>query len=176
MPRKYHRTGLAFWQYPALARSMATLANSFQMPEQPDEAQARFQGELGPVLHRMGFRLRDVQPGRLEFVPRFISLLQFLPRKARGETVAVDFLGEPTGTAVRVSGKATGGIKKLVSHLGEEAHWPANVDDKDWLIVARNDSFTEWDQVEDIDPTQLDPITRRALKRAGRLPRRADKS
>ena len=124
----------------------------------------------------MGFRVRREEPGALEFPARFLyiagnySWIILLIRQIRGEVVGVHFSPASVGTTVEITGRAGRGIRRMISVLGDNDHWPANLDDDDWLPTPTDHSYDEWDDLDEVDPDQLDRITRRALKSAGRLP------
>jgi hypothetical protein len=168
---------------------MARIERSFQMAEPPGEAQDRFHAELGPSLHRFGFRLRLDEPEHLVFRPRYMGLKVWLLgptvlglfmviwwgfRLMMGQRVEVEFSERATGSAIEIYGRASRGIADLIDMLGRKGHWPANREDPEWLPVPEelvNEQDSAWDDadLEGIDPSQLDRITRRALKKAGRL-------
>lgn len=87
----------------------------------------------------MGFRVRREEPGALEFPARFLyiagnySWIILLVRQIRGEVVRVHFSPAGVGTTVEITGRAGRGIRRMISVLGDNDHWPANLDDDDWL-------------------------------------------
>jgi len=154
---------------------MPRLDRSFAMEETPTEAQARFRDEVGQALHAMGFRLDVDTPGHLEFHVRYQRgvLWTGLVPKASRHNVAADFTDDDQGTKVDISGTAPGDLAALINVLGRQGHWPSNRGDPGWVAEGMpespQDDLASWDDTE-IDPSQLDPITRRALRKAGKLP------
>jgi hypothetical protein len=155
---------------------MARFERTFTMCEQPDQAQTRFRDELGPALNRVGFRLDRDEPGHLVFPPRYMGGVLFLGwvtgiywlwRKSMNHRLEADFDPAPGGTTVTVYGRTGGGLCDPISRLGRRGHWPENMDDPDWLPSVAEYDLAQWD-IE--DPREMDRITRRALKKAGRLP------
>jgi hypothetical protein len=158
---------------------MATFEQTFTMQEAPEEAQARFVIELGPALHRMGFLLQAEEPGHLDFRVRYMGGLLFLSiwtamfwlsRKALGHHIEVDFDPDDSGTKVTLSGRTGGDVRGDINVLGRRGHWPENMDDPDWMPTVPADPLREWDEMDTEAPEELGRITRRALKKAGRLP------
>jgi hypothetical protein len=163
---------------------MAAIERSFIMQEAPEEAQARFH-ELDPTLHRMGFKLGAEEPGHLAYVARFVGrhvwwiiyglllwalALWWLWRRVMKHRIAVDFDQEESGTKVTLYGRTGGGIRKSIDLLGREGHWPENMTDRDWVPTIPDDPLCKWDEMGAEAPEEMDRITRRALKKAGRLP------
>lgn len=158
---------------------MTVLDRSFAMTEPPADAQGRFEREIGGALHRMGFRLTDSDFGHLRFGVRYwggamwfgwLTVAFWLWRKLMGHAIEADFEADGPGTKVSVYGKAPGDIAALVNLLGRSEHWPANREDPDWLPALADAELEtdEWDD-PDIDHNELDRVTRRALKKQGRL-------
>lgn len=160
---------------------MATIERSFSMQEAPEEAQARFVNELGPALHRMGFLLQAEEPGHLDFRVRFMggwlflniwTAMFWLSRKVLGHHIEVDFDPDDSGTKVTLYGRTGGDIRGDINVLGRRGHWPLNMDDPRWVPTTAEDHYSEWDEADEAEtlPEEMDRITRRALKKAGRLP------
>lgn len=163
--------------------SMARLDRTFVMEESPTDAQARFRKEIGQALDTMGFKLVTDVPAHLAFQVRYmggvlfiglITLMVWLWRKARGYNVEVDFTQNESGTRVEIYGKTPGDVAALINVLGRQGHWPSNPQDPAWVAEgvpeSPSDELSSWDDT-DIDPSQLDRVTRRALRKAGKLPR-----
>lgn len=158
---------------------MAAIERTFTMQEAPEQAQARFRDELGPALHRIGFRLHVEEPEHLKFTVRymggwlFLGILTgmfWLSRKVRNHHIEVDFDPDGTGTRVTLYGRAQRPIRDSANVLGRRGHWPENMDDPDWGPTTPDDPLCEWDAMDAEAPEEVDRITRRALKKAGRLP------
>jgi hypothetical protein len=163
---------------------MATFERTFTMQEAPEQAQARFRNEIGPALHRMAFRLDKDQAGHLAFGVRYVGgrIFWLLPwtlwftsafwlwRKAVNQCVEVDFSPDTSGTKVELYGRTGADIRDLIYVLGRRGHWPENAEDPDWLPESSEDRFSEWNEAGEVDPREMDRITRRALKKARRLP------
>jgi hypothetical protein len=159
---------------------VASFERSFRMSEDPKAAQARFSSEIGPALHRMGFRLDVEQPGHLAFGARYMGGFLFLGwvtgafwlwRKLMRHRVEVEFNADASGTMVELYGRTGGGMRDLINLLGRHGHWPETLDDRDWIPALPDDRLREWNSADELDPQQMDRITRRALKKAGRLPK-----
>ena len=150
------------------------------MSDAPEEAQARFRSEIGPALHRMGFRLEDEQTGHLVYGVRYmggklffgwVTVSLWLLRKLIRHRVEVDFDPNASGAKIELYGRTSRGVRDLINLLGRRGHWPENIDDPDWVPELPEDRLSEWDEADEVDPDNMDRITRRALKKAGRLPK-----
>jgi hypothetical protein len=154
------------------------------MDEPPDEAQKRFREQIGEALHEMGYRLQSDESGHLAFRTRYrienavlfgiLSLPSWIWCKALGYRIEIGFLSDSRGTTVDIYSKTGTGLATALSLLGRPGHWPSNPQDPDWLPRLTDEDFdrdpyADWDGME-IDPNQLDPTTRRALRKSGRLP------
>jgi hypothetical protein len=167
---------------------MARIARTFTMDESAGEASARFSTELSETFYDWGFRLEDESPEHLAFRPRFLdaedvgvvlmiplAITAALGRLLFDRQLEVDFTpNQDGGCTVEVYGRARRKIATAIELLGHKSHWPINPADPDWLLdneppVDRDDEIIEAWEGEDIHPEQLDRITRRALKHAGRL-------
>src|SRR4051794_31043938 len=118
---------------------MARIDHSFAMQEQSADAQARFQEEIGPALHRLGFQQWSAMPEHLEYSVRYMTLFGsaqstgvtvllwllfplwlwftvaiWLFRLLMGQRVEMDFDTGETGTRVDVYGKAPRGIVDMI--------------------------------------------------------------
>ncbi len=159
------------------------------MEAPPAEAQAQFRDQIGAAFDRMGFRLVEETPGQLTFAVRYLGGVRwffFIPvvgwalfalwlwRKVSAQRIEVGLVPADSGTTVAVYGKAAGDVAGLVNLLGRQGHWPSNREDPDWIAEGAgapgDDPYRAWDEVGDIDPTELDRTTRRALRKAGKLP------
>jgi hypothetical protein len=142
--------------------------------------------ELDATLYRVGFKPRAEGPGHQAWTARLMwkgPILFLIPfyllfwaglfwawRKLMRHRVAVDFTPDASGTAVTLTGRAGGGIPAMIDALGREGRWPENMADRDWVPTVPDDRLADWDD-EEADPEEMDRITRRALKKAGRLPK-----
>jgi hypothetical protein len=167
---------------------MPPLSRTFEMPIAVGEAQERFTRELESAFLGYGFRLREVTDGHLVFTvggrrdPSLVAGFAASPllmsvagagirggRSLAGRRIEVDFTPLQDGCRVEVYGRAGGRVRDAVLALGRNGHWPTNVDDPLWQPpLDTKPDLSEWDD-EDIDPSELDRITRRALKKSGRL-------
>jgi hypothetical protein len=164
---------------------MPTIERGFSMQEAPEQAQARLH-ELDATLHRLGFKPRAEEPGRQAWTARLMwkSPVLFLTplyvwvaatfwvwRKAMKHRIGIAFAPDESGTKVTLTGRAGGGIPAMIDNLGRERHWPENMTDRDWVPTIPEDRYSEWDEADEAEaPEEMDRITRRALKKAGRLP------
>lgn len=165
---------------------MASISRTFLMAEPAEEAQQRFKGELMPGLDELGFTLRDDASGHLVYGPRGaggrVAAASVLApvvgvlaagsaawRSTKGHRLEVDFTATESGCKVEIYGVAGSRTVERINLLGRNGHWPATLNDPDWPAPFEvSDELIEWEG-ENIDPKSLDRITRRALKRAGRL-------
>jgi hypothetical protein len=152
------------------------------MQEGPVRAQERFH-ELDATLYRVGFKPRAEQPGSqawtarlmwkspillLSFIFVWVAALFWIWRKVMKHRIEVTFEPDASGTKVTLTGRAGGSICSTIDKLGREGHWPENMEDRDWVPTTPADPYAEWE--DEADPQEMDRITRRALKKAGRLP------
>ena len=162
---------------------MARFERTFRLQEGPESAQARLH-ELDATLRRLGFKPRAEEPRRQAWTARlmwkspvlfltplywWIAALFWLWRKVMKHRINVDFAPDASGTKVTLTGRAGGGIPTMIDNLGRERHWPENMADRDWVPTTPDDRLADWDS-EEANPEEMDRITRRALKKAGRLP------
>jgi hypothetical protein len=162
---------------------MARFERTFRMQEGPKQAQVRLH-ELDATLHRIGFKPLVEEPGHIAWTARFYALTPILLlsalllwaaiifwvwRKMMKHRVEIDFAPDASGTKVTLTGRAGGGIPGMMNNLGCEGHWPENMVDRAWVPTPPDDRLAAWDD-EAVDPQEMDRITRRALKKAGRLP------
>lgn len=113
----------------------------------------------------------DVEkPSRLAD-PRYTSLAAafWAWRKIMKHRIEISFAPDASGTKVTLTGRAGGGIPRMIDNLGREGHWPENMADRDWVPITPDDGLTEWDE-QVANPQEMDRIARRALKKAGRIP------
>lgn len=160
---------------------MAQLGYSFVMQEPPAEAAARFGSELGVTLQRMGFKPAESSADHLVYVPRSgagwipvlgLGLLYvWVARRLLGHRIDVAFLADEERCRVEITGRAPRGVSDQLRLLGLSSHWPANRDDPIWLPEATDDPYADWDDASAEDLELSDRTTRRALRKAGRLPR-----
>lgn len=162
---------------------MTTVDRSFSMSGEPAAAQAAFRRELEPSLKRAGFRLDQERPGHLRYgvgytlgerpfwllLTGWLTTVSWLARLALGRRIEVAFHETAGKTRVELFGRTGAGLAHAIGLLGRAGHWPNSADDPDWMIEADEDPLAEWDEMEHIDLSAEDRITRRALKRSGRL-------
>jgi hypothetical protein len=150
------------------------------MEAPPEEAQRRFRAEIGRSLRDMGFRLEDDEPGHLAYGTKYamvglvwLGFLVALWRMLSGHRIEVDFTAAERGCEVEIYGRSGRSVNDSVNLLGRNGHWPTNPDDPAWVLAgieqSSDDPYSQWDEVDDVDLQDLDRITRRALKKSGRL-------
>ena len=123
---------------------MARVRRSFTMNVAPEQAQAMFVRDLAFDLHRGdGLVLYAEAPGCCRFSSgatiidgepynntiRLGGIFSLFSRPGSGDHLKVEFLPDPLGTRVQLSGRVLGDFRTFLEALGTDAHWPATAGD-----------------------------------------------
>jgi hypothetical protein len=111
--------------------------HTFVMSEPPEEAQERFQSQIGPALRRVSsFRLYHHSPGRLLYSDgrKHVAdvrahrgaLLGWGIRSLTSRRIRVEFSRSAAGTTVRIRGSALREVRDALLLLGTSGHWPSD--------------------------------------------------
>jgi hypothetical protein len=122
---------------------MAKVDRSFHMDETPEQAQRRFEEEIGWELHKdEGFAAVRELPGEIDYSDGVVDEQSderaFPAARGRGESAAaygglrellarrikVELTPDGAGTLVRIHGHAEGRLRDAIELLGTHGHWP----------------------------------------------------
>jgi hypothetical protein len=131
---------------------MAKIDHSFHMEEAPEQAQQRFEDELGWELHRDGgFAAVKEKPGEIDYsdgVVDDVSDEDAFPggplarsgglvghggpssaaygglRELLARRIKVELTPDGSGTLVHIHGHAEGPLRDAIQRLGTPGHWP----------------------------------------------------